>query len=159
MSRPRWPEELGFLRDALDARFRGNPFLGHLGVELLDWGPGWARARLAPAPHLRNLVGTVHGGAIASMADAAFEVACNGYGRVCVALDLSTHFAAAADAGEALVAEAEEASRGRRTASYRITVRGEASSTPVAHVLAVAYRTARWHGGEDAYPESWRAAH
>lgn len=153
--RPRWPQELGAARDDLDARFRANPFLAHLGIELLDWGPGWSRARMTPGPHLRNLVGTVHGGAITSLADAAFEVACNGYGRVCVALDLTAHFAAAGDG--VLLADAEEVTRSRRTASYSITITAEESGTVVAHVLAVAYRTARWHGGQERYPDVWRA--
>ena len=121
--RPRWPAELAGVRDRLDARFRANPYLAAAGIEVLGWGPGWATLRLVPGPSAANLVGTVHGGVVTGLADAAFEIACNGYGRVCVALDLAGHFAAPAAVGTPLVADAEEVSRGRRTASYRITVR------------------------------------
>lgn len=156
MSRPRWPADLDALRAEVDAAFRANPFLGAMGIELRDWGPGWAVTATTPAAELRNLVGTVHGGVIASLADAAFEVACNSYGRECVALDLAAHFTAPGRGGE-LVADAEEASRGRRTASYRITVTED--GTTVAWFMAVAYRTERWRLGAERYPPAWRERH
>ncbi len=156
LTRPRWPAEMEVLRAEVDAVFRRNPFLGALGIELADWGSGWAETRMTPTPELCNLVGTVHGGAIASLADTAFEVACNSYGRECVALDLACHFTAPAR-GERLTAEAEEVSRSRRTASYRVTV-AEAGVT-VAWFMAVAYRTERWRLGEDRYPGAWREQH
>lgn len=154
--RPGWPEALAALRAPLEERFRAIPFAALLGIELDDWGPGWSRVRLAPSPALHNLVGTVHGGAIATLADVAFEVACNAHGRESVALDLTAHFTAPAD-GRLLVAEADEVTRSRRTASYRITV--TQGATTVAWFLAVAFRTSRWHLGEDRYPLSWREAH
>jgi acyl-CoA thioesterase len=144
------------LQGALDAEFRRNPFLRALGIELVDWGPGWARTRLAPDRGLTNLAGTVHGGAITSLADVAFEVACNSYGRESVALDLTCHFTAPARGG-ALVAEAEEVTRSRRTASYRVTVTEGAGI--VAWLLAVAYRTDRWRLGAERYPDDWRDTH
>lgn len=155
-TRAPWPEALADLRAPLDARFRAIPFAALLGIELDDWGPGWSRVRLTPSPAVHNLVGTVHGGAIATLADVAFEVACNAHGRESVALDLSAHFTAPAGA-DPLVAEADEVTRSRRTASYRITV--TQGTTTVAWFLAVAYRTARWHLGEDRYPLAWREAH
>lgn len=153
MNRPRWPADLDPLRAEVDAAFCGNPFLGAMGIELRDWGPGWAVTAMTPAAELRNLAGTVHGGVITSLADAAFEVACNSYGRECVALDLAGHFTAPGRGAE-LVADAEEISRGRRTASYRVTVT-EAGAT-VAWFMAVAYRTQRWRLGPERYPLPWR---
>lgn len=156
MTKQRWPVELEALRADVDAALRDNPFLGAMGIELRDWGLGWAVTAMTPTPQLRNLVGTVHGGVITSLADAAFEVACNSYGRECVALDLVCHFTAAAR-GDQLVAEAEEVSRSRRTASYRITVT-EAAVT-VAEFMALAYRTERWRLGAERYPSQWRDLH
>lgn len=149
----RYPQQLDALQGALDAEFRRNPFLRALGIELVDWGPGWAQTRLAPDRGLTNLAGTVHGGAITSLADVAFEVACNAYGREAVALDLSCHFAAPARGG-ALTATAEELTRGRRTASYRVAV--TEGPTTVAWLQAVAYRTDRWRLGAERYPDDWR---
>jgi len=155
-ARPAWPQALADLRAPLDERFRAIPFAALLGIELDDWGPGWSRVRLTPSPALHNLAGTVHGGAVATLADIAFEVACNGHGRVSVALDLTAHFTAPA-VDDLLVAEADEVTRSRRTASCRVTV--TQGATTIAWFLAVAYRTARWHLGEDRYPPSWRETH
>ena len=100
------------LRDELDAVLRASTMLATLGITLEEWGPGSARTRLTPGSDLLNLAGTVHGGVVVSLADAAFEAACNGYGRMCVALQVSTHFASAAQPGEELVAEAREVDAG-----------------------------------------------
>ena len=144
------------LRERLDEVLRDIGFGRLVGVEVLDWEPGSARTRLVPSPEQTNVHGFVHGGALFAAADTAFEVACNSYGRVCVGLDVSIHYAAPAQAGETLVAEARELSRSRRVASYRVEVTGE-DSRPRCTALAVAFRTDRWHLGEDAWPAEWRA--
>lgn len=157
--RPRWPAHLKYLRDELDEVLRENRFVAHLGGELADWGLGWARLRLVADPRLSNLVGSVHGGALTALADAAFEVACNSYGRVCVAMDTACHYSQPGPLDATLVADAEEVSRSRRTASYRITVSEEGRSQPTAWYMATAYRTDRWHLDADRYPEDWKQSY
>jgi acyl-CoA thioesterase len=146
------------LRAELDERFRATPLYAELGIEVLEWGPGHARMGLTTVPAHANLAGTVHGGVVFSLADAAFEVSCNGYGRLCVALDHVTHFTSGAVVGERLVAEAVEVSRSRRVASYRIEVTGEGGALR-AWTMAVSHRTGRWHLGEQRWPADWREAH
>jgi acyl-CoA thioesterase len=153
----RWPERLAAIAIDLDNLFRGNPYLKHLGAEIDDWGLGWARTKLTPGDDSGNIVGTTHGGIVVGLADAAFETACNSYGRQCVAIELSTHFVAASEIGTPLVAEATEVSRSRRLGSYRVEVSDESKHTIVATVLALAYRTDDWHLGADRYPPDWRA--
>jgi acyl-CoA thioesterase len=153
----RWPRGLDEVRTGLDDLFRSNPYLAQVGAELVDWGPGWAHVRALPSSQALNIAGTVHGGLIASLADLAFEVACNSYGRKCVAVQFDSHFALAARPGIPLVAECRETSRATRIASYRIEVREESSdSPPTALCTAIAYRTNGWHLGEDRYPSEWR---
>jgi acyl-CoA thioesterase len=149
------PEDLF---ERLDGVLRDIAFARLVGVEVAGWQPGTARTRLRPRPELVNIHGSVHGGALFALADAAFEVACNSYGRVCVGLDVSIHYAAPAQSGETLVAEAVEASRSRRVGSYRVEVRGNDDAVRCT-VLAVAFRTDRWHLGEDAWPAAWREQH
>ncbi len=144
------------LRDRLDVVLRDIGFGRLVGVEVLDWQLGQARTQLVPSEEQTNVHGFVHGGALFAVADTAFEVACNSYGRVCVGLDVSIHYSGPAKAGELLVASAEEVTRSRRVASYRVEVRGEDES-PRCVALAVAYRTDRWHLGENEWPEDWRA--
>ena len=147
------------LRDELDAVLRASPLRAHLGVELVSWAPGAARLRLVPRPEHANLGGAVHGGVLFALADAALEVASNGHGRVCVALETACHYSSSAAVGAALAAEAVEVSRSRRVASYRIEVRAEDGGELRSWYAALAYRTDRWHVGADRWPEDWRAAH
>jgi len=149
------PSDLGA---ELDTVLRSSPLLALLGIELDAWEPGSARLHLSPAPQHANLGSAVHGGILFALADAAFEVACNGYGRVCVALETACHYSSAAPLGESLVAEATEVSRSRRTASYRMEVRGEEGGLR-SWYMALAYRTDRWHLGEERWPEAWRLRH
>lgn len=150
-----WPEDVRPLRDALDAVLRGSALLRHLGGELVDWGPGWAEARLPTGSAFGNLAGTVHGGIVGSVADAAFEAACNSYGRVALAAALSAHFTAPAALGTVLTATAAEVGRGRRIASYRVDV-VDGDGVRVAWFQALAHRTSRWHLGEARWPPDWR---
>ena len=124
----------------------------------MSWIPGSATVRILTDKEHANLAGTVHGGILFSLADAAFEVACNSHGRVSVALETACTYSRPAEIGQPLTAGASEVARSQRTASYRIDVR-EPSGELVAWYMAVAYRTERWHLGEERWPEAWRAAH
>ena len=146
------------LRGELDEMFRSGGLGPMLGFRLVDWAPGRAIVELRPLAATANITGSVHGGVLYAAADSAFEVACNSYGRVSVALDVSVHHASEAPLDEPVVAEAVEVSRSTRVASYRITAAG-AGGEVRAWYQATAYRTSRWHFGEDRWPKDWRAAH
>lgn len=151
-----WPEHN---RSRLEAVFQSDAYLSEFGAKLVEWSGGRAVFRLAPEPRHLNFVGSVHGGALFSLADAALGVASNSWGRICVALTVETQFLSAPLAGDVLVATALERSRTRRTASYAIDVISDADGTLRAGFQAMAFRTGRWHLGEDAWPDEWRAAH
>ncbi len=146
------------LRAELDGMFRSGGLGGLLGFRLVEWEPGRAVVELRPTAAVANITGSVHGGVLYTLADSAFEVACNSYGRVCVALDVSVHHASAAPVGEPVTAEAVEVSRSARVASYRVTAVG-AGGEVRAWYQATAYRTSRWHFGAERWPEDWRARH
>ena len=129
-----------------------------MGIELVSWLPGSATVRLETDKGQGNLAGTVHGGVLFTLADAAFEVACNSYGRVAVALETTCHYSRPAEPGVALTAGASEMARSHRTASYRIDVRTPDGEL-IAWYMALAYRLDRWHLGEERWPAEWRAAH
>jgi acyl-CoA thioesterase len=146
------------LEARLDGMFRSGGLGELLGFRLVEWGPGRAVVELEPTPTVANITGSVHGGVLYTLADSAFEVACNSYGRVCVALDVSVHHASAAPVDEIVTAEAVEVSRSARIASYRITASGSGGEVR-AWYQATAYRTSRWHFGADSWPAAWRDAH
>jgi acyl-CoA thioesterase len=146
-------------RARLEAVFAVDPYLERVGAELVEWDGGWAVFRLRGGRDHTNFLGTVHGGALFSLADAALSVACNSWGRVCMALTVEIQFLAASHPGDVLMATATERSRTRRTAAYAVDVISEADRSLRATFSAMAFRTGRWHLGEDAWPEDWRDEH
>lgn len=99
-----------------------------LGIELLDAGPGRASVRMRVTELMLNGVGTVHGGAVFTLADVAFGIACNSHGVVTVSRSAEVIHVAAAHAGELLAAEARERSRRGRNGVYDVTVAREDGS-------------------------------
>ncbi|MFI7602484.1 hydroxyphenylacetyl-CoA thioesterase PaaI [Actinoplanes sp. NPDC049681] len=97
-----------------------------LGIRLEDLGPGRARMRMRVTPSMTNGYGTVHGGYLFLLADAAFAYASNSHGPVAVAQSAQVTFLRPAAAGEDLVAEALERGRAGRTGVYDVTVRDTA---------------------------------
>jgi acyl-CoA thioesterase len=111
--------------DTLKKFVHKDHFARHLGVELLEYGGGKARARMKIGDHHLNSAGTVHGGAIFSLADAVFSIASNSHGTLALAINVSISFFKAVNSGT-LFAEAEEVSLNPRLATYLITVTDEA---------------------------------
>lgn len=144
-------------RERLDALFRDDRYAATLGIELDDWGGGWSRVRYTAVADHHNFGDIAHGGSVFSVGDVAFSIASNSWGRRAVALTIDTHFLAAPTVGTALVAEATERARTRRTASYQIEVRD--GERPVASLHAMVYRLDDWFFGEEAWPEAWRRSH
>lgn len=103
-------------------KIQGDPFARSLGIELLELRPGYSKARMTVRDDMLNFHGIPHGGAIFSLADAAFAAASNSYGTQAVALGMNVHYLAAAEVGTTLYAEAREEKLGRRTALYHIRV-------------------------------------
>lgn len=99
-------------------------FAAHCNMELLEVSPGYAKARMLIADEHLNVFGTVHGGAIFTLADLVFGSASNAHGRVAVAINCSIAFVKAARKGY-LTAEAKEVSIGYKLATYIITVTDE----------------------------------
>ena len=58
------------MRDRVEARAEA-PFLQLLGVRFVDAGPGYYKLGLSLTEHLLNRNGTLHGGVISTLADAA----------------------------------------------------------------------------------------
>lgn len=150
-----FPKEL---RDELEVLLRSSPLLDLLGIELVAWLPGSATLRMTTRTEHGNLAGSVHGGVIFSLADAAFEIGCNSYGRLAVALETACHYSRPAQIGDTITASCDEVTRSRRTASYRLDVR-DSSGEQIAWYMALAYRTEQWHLGEERWPQDWRSAH
>lgn len=125
--------------EVLRARSAKEAFPRLLGIEVQEIGPGHARVAMDFRPDMTNIFGMLHGGAVFSLLDEAFQLACNAHGEVAVALQVTIFYLAPAAAGARLVAEAKESNATRKTALYDCTVR-QADGKLIASAQALAYR-------------------
>jgi acyl-CoA thioesterase len=126
------------------ARCEKEPYPKLLGIEVLEITPGYARVSMQFTPEMQNIFGMLHGGAVFSLLDEAFQLACNARGEVAVAQQVNTYFLAAARPGTRLIAEAKEMNATRKTALYDVRVFEEEDNRLLATAQALAYRK----GGE-----------
>lgn len=113
-------------------------FARHAGIELVDVGPGWAKASMKIEPFHFNGAKTVHGGAIFTLADFAFAVASNSRGTLAMGINTSVSFVKAAFKG-VLYAEAREQSLNPKLASYSVMITDDEGDV-VAIFQGMAYR-------------------
>ena len=123
---------------AIKEFFKGDQFAARNNIELLEAGNGNARAKMTLHPHHLNGLGTVHGGAIFTLADFAFAAASNSHGNVAVAINVSITFMKAGQTGT-LWAEAREVSRNFKLGSYTVEVKDDQGEL-VALFQGLAYR-------------------
>lgn len=125
--------------ELLWARSRQERFPKLLGMEVLEIGPGFAKVAMDFQENMTNIFGMLHGGAVFSLLDEAFQLACNAHGEVAVALQLSIYYLAPAQAGARLIAEVKETNATRKTALYEAVVY-QADGKRIATGQALAYR-------------------
>lgn len=113
--------------DSVKRFVENDQYAKHLGIEMLEYGQGRAKARMDVKQHHLNSAGMLHGGAIFSLADAVFSAASNSHGTLAVAINVGISFFKAVKSG-ALTAAAEEVSINPRLATYLITVTDEAEN-------------------------------
>lgn len=100
---------------------RRDRFAAANGIELVEVRPGYARARLAIEDRHHNSLGTVHGGALFTLAATTFFAACNAAGNVAMGITMSISCLNPAVEG-LLEAEANEVSRSRRLATCSVRI-------------------------------------
>lgn len=93
----------------------------HLGIEM-GVEHGAIAATMTVAKHHLNGAGSVHGGAIFTLADIAFAAACNSAGQLALAVNTQLTFMKPAAEGTRLVARVRELARSRRLGHYTVEV-------------------------------------
>lgn len=124
---------------AIASNVKENGYARKLGITLVEISEGYAVAEMRPGADDRNMFGTVHGAAIFSLMDEAFQASCNSHGRVAVALSLSVVYHNPASGGVTLRASSREIHLSKKTATYDIRVTDE-GGVLIASCQAVAYR-------------------
>ncbi len=125
--------------DILFQKSKDEPFTQNLGIRVKSVEPGYAKVEMPFQESMRNLLGTMHGGAIFTLVDVAFELSCNSHGTIAVALNVNLSYFAAPEPGGTLTAEAREVSCTPRTGTYQILVTDD-NGKKIALCQAVAYR-------------------
>jgi acyl-CoA thioesterase len=93
-----------------------------LGISLAEVTEDTVTVTMPLTDDHENFYDVAHGGAVFSVADCAFSLASNAHGDKAVAVDTHLAITAASSAGDTLTATAEEMTRGRTLATYRVTV-------------------------------------
>ena len=109
--------------DTLTARkhFARDRFAALAGVEIVEVGKGYCRARLVLDDRHLNAANVVQGGAIFTLADLAFAVASNSHGQIALAINASISFLQARSTG-VLYATATELVEPKRIGAYDVLV-------------------------------------
>ena len=123
------------MNPALRTFFSRERFAAHNGIELLDAGAGWAKARMKVEDRHLNAADVVHGGALFTLADLVFAVASNSHGQLALSINVSISYLKAARTG-VLIAAAREVSRNSKLGTYTMEVRDDAGD-----LIALAHGT------------------
>jgi uncharacterized protein (TIGR00369 family) len=118
-------EEEERYKEIIRERVESSPFYRHMGLEVTGLGSGWSTFRMEASPHLYNVGGIVHGGAVMSIADAASAAALatlleKGTERP-ITIELKINFCSPATAG-AVEARGSVVQKGSRIAVCEVEV-------------------------------------
>ena len=108
----------------LNEFLQGDKFALLAGVELLETGNGYAKARMEIKPEHLNGGGVCQGGAIFTLADLTFAAATNSHARLTLSITSSINFFKAESKGF-LYAEAREAFSHKRLANCEVRITNE----------------------------------
>ena len=128
--------------EQIHEQVKNDPYAKSLGIQLTKFEAGTAEATLEVQSTMVNAYGTVHGAVIYAVADHAFSVACNAYGKTSLGLSTTIQFIESAKPGDKIVARATEVKR-----NYRIDVLHEQNL--IATMDAVSYRKDHYFIGVD----------
>lgn len=125
--------------EILRHKAENEPYANKMGIRVIKIEDGYSLVEMKMTEEMENIFGMIHGGAIFSLIDAAFELAGNTQGVVSVALNMNITYIKPAKAGETLRAEAKEVASAGRTASYDIQITNDDNEV-IALCQALLYR-------------------
>lgn len=126
------------MKELMEFFERKDRFAALAGIELLEIGEGYAKARMKIEERHLNGVDVVHGAAIFTLADLAFAAASNSHGTVALAINVNISFMKAARSGT-LTAEARELTRNPKLGTYEVRITDDAEDL-VAIFQGMVYR-------------------
>ena len=100
-----------------------NPFSRYLGITVEKLTPGHAEALLPAKPEIMNPIGSMHGGAIFTIADVAASFAVVSNGVLATTSSCDIHYLSAPREGESVTAVADVIKAGKRLVISSVDVR------------------------------------
>lgn len=122
----------------LKAVFKNDRYAALTGIEILETGLGFCKARLKIEDKHLNAANVVQGGAIFTLADFAFAVASNSHGQLALAINVNITFLKGKSEGM-LYAIARELADPKRIGAYDVMVTDE-NDELVARFNGLVYR-------------------
>lgn len=118
--------------------FKRDKFAEFCGIEITEAAKGRAVVKMDIREHHLNGLGTVHGGALFTLADLAFAVASNSHGTVAVGINANINYMKAVTSGT-LYAYADEMSVNPKLGAYTVHIKDE-NSELIAIFQGLVYR-------------------
>jgi acyl-CoA thioesterase len=126
--------------EVLKIMLKRDQFTEWLGLQVIEIREGYCKLQYRVNEEMMNGFSSIHGGVLFAAADSAFAFACNSYGMITIALDVSISFTKPAKTGELLKVEAVEVFLGNKIGIYDIRTTNE-NAELVALFKGTAYRT------------------
>jgi acyl-CoA thioesterase len=132
-------------REIVRKRFEKDKYAKSFGIVLDELTDDTIQMHMPLREDMLNWFNRPHGGAIYSLADAAFSVLGNNRNNLALALDCSITFHASPDPGTILIVQGETLSTTIRTAAYlfKVYMEKEGKRTLVATMKSVSYQTGK----------------
>ena len=127
------------VEEAILHKVATEPYAKILGLKLVKLELGYALVEMVYERNMTNIYDIIHGGAVFSLIDEAFEISCATYGKVTFALSMTVSYHSSPPEGSVLRAESKEIDRSEKTPTYDIKVT-DGDSNLIASCLAMAYR-------------------
>lgn len=118
--------------------FRNDRYAALTGIEIIEAGKGYCKAKLEITDMHLNAANVVQGGAIFTLADLAFAVASNSHGQLALAINVNITFLKGKSEGT-LFATATEVADPLRIGAYDVMVTDEDGAI-VARFNGIVYR-------------------
>ena len=131
------------MTEQLKTFFENDRFAALAGIEIVEAGAGYCKAKLEIEDKHLNAAHVVQGGAIFTLADLAFAVASNSRGQLALAVNVNISFLKGKSSGT-LYATATELADPKRIGAYDVLVTDEAGEL-IARFNGLVYRKNEKH--------------
>lgn len=119
----------------IEMRNETNIFAKHLGIRITNIETGKAEAELEIKDIMSNLIGSVHGGCLFTLADVTAGSVAASYGYKATTLDATMHYLNPALNSKVLYARGETLKHGKRTTVVNISITDQNGTNLVSAVF------------------------